>query len=375
MCLCILVLEITFATAAKMSNVHLHSNLNEIQLPKNSSKYWFAYVKAVVYSTMKSIQTKFDHLKYAYITYLRLFSEITFIYDMKLSTNYSIITHNANETNTEEYTYAIYGNYSLYNSYYFDLNDEECQNDTGLYFIHKWQFQLDKDLRVNITFLYLRIYLFDINSCDLGHVLIQSSNRKYNNLQEIQYCGRYSSVKYYSASESVKVTISTKNLVSLEVNSLFSIIDKRLVLSWGKRKTTSYKILFIWEIYFEFSQSHLVKYLLQVDKLQYIVLTYSSSIVCSFLKSYDGPGTSSKILFPQLKDKKWIVISSSFQMCLFQEKFAGCFTHFGITFSSFSHNISQIQLVNLMKAHFSYTFHNSYNRKNVICFKLFKTTN
>ena len=341
------------------------------KIPKNASKYWFAYIKAIVFISMKQSVTKYESLTFSEYRNFQIFDMKSLI-DRKHSNVYFVENDPFNKSDANISVSNIYGqliaqsNVTIYNIEW-DVDMNMCKENIDYHFVHKWMFNLEKNLRLNITFVYFSIYIFDTKSCDIGHVSIVNNNTK-----KFKYCGTYSFLKYYSNYSKVDIHLSIRKYVLLEIDSIFSIVDKESAVTVKTFHQGNNKFLWLWRIIFPLSLTEMRRYHVQVSKLKYIKLILQPSS-CNLLQAYDGPGSLSNPLLPRSKNRQLIIVSNSFQVSLFVNMLYGCSDNIGITFLSVYHIVLKNHSLNLHVPYFIFNSQDCYYKDRLIYLNQFQT--
>ena len=151
--------------------------------------------------------------------------------------------------------------------------------------VHKWQFDTDIKLRLNITFYFIHIHYMDLTKCFIGSLLINSYSLFQNSSQV--FCGIYSNIICYPQHSKTEIIISSEYMTQYDINMFYSIIDTEIILEYATGNDRRQKPL--WMVLFYTRQTVLEKFHIIISKLNYLELIVKHNFDL-LLDVFDGPG-------------------------------------------------------------------------------------
>ncbi len=167
---------------------------------------------------------------------------------------------------------------------------------------HSLLFFLHRNLRLNITFDRITIFLGDLHKCFIGSVSVfYSGFRKF-----ISFCGVHSNMVCYPPSSQVELRTIFVFQVLFDIQVSFSVMDPNFVVS---QDPTRFSVFPQW--IFKIIKSHLYveKYFIKEKKYNILHILLHTSMTESF-EIHDGPGILSPLLKPVRADH---YLTSTFQ--------------------------------------------------------------
>ena len=166
------------------------------------------------------------------------------------------------------------------------------------YNIETWEFTLDKQLRINITFYYIRIIFNVLSECYLGNVTIKSllENQPRNSFV---YCGVLSNMAHYGMFPDIEITVSLRPYVTYNITLFYGVIDSNATYNCPHIRFTK-QIPHIgnepgWLLYFPTTKQFLQKIHISIARFNTLKITTYANIQNS-IQIYDGPGILSKMV-------------------------------------------------------------------------------
>ena len=196
-CYIILIIEQTLNSQVIMNT----QILNEC-IFKDAPKYWFAYIKAILYTNMRTISNEFNGF------------------------DINIIKYNIRRTvSMLQLSNKVY--FSVSKPEHYNISQtlkpilwHQKQNNKNIRFLleKKWIITLDEKLRVNITFDYIEIYVNSFLLCNIGVVNVTSVQKSKLNTWVQQYCGIQSDVICFPPHRNVEINVSVKVYTSFDIS-------------------------------------------------------------------------------------------------------------------------------------------------------------
>ena len=188
-----------------------------------------------------------------------------------------------------------------------------------------WIFKLHRNLRINITFEHIQIYINHLYFCKIGTVKVESFTTEYSRKWTHTYCGVQSSLMCFPPHLSVGTYFSFHRYVSYEIIMRYSVIDTKFMIS-TERKRTEYlqydhrlqerqKRILQWRINLPIKGVQFLRLGLYFEKHKYLRITFPPTKY--LVEAFDGPDTLSPILKSKhLYDKLYVIQTSTFQCIL-----------------------------------------------------------
>ncbi len=176
----------------------------------------------------------------------------------------------------------------------------------------QWTFKLDHHIKLNITFQYIKIMAKSLRTCFIGYVSVEDLTE---NCMQQKYCGVHSNAVNCPPFALVAIVLTIKPLVTFQMHTLYSVMDKRQVESISHPTNMSSKPE--WAVLFVGTKLWCEKYSFHQEKthILHIVMVLISGY---WMEIFDGPGTLSQQLRPtSCLGNQRSYLTSSFQCIVF----------------------------------------------------------
>ncbi len=160
-----------------------------------------------------------------------------------------------------------------------------------------WTFEMEKHLRINLTFHLISFLAGKFHHCKLGSLQVKDMGSK---KAGDKYCGMCSHLINYPDYVKVLIQMDISFMATTNVNMFFSVIDKMVVISKNTLRSKKSHTP-VWHIAF-IQIMRVIKYFhIQTSKLKFLLLPHDVSV-----DIFDGPGP----LSPKLKTVNQAVTST-----------------------------------------------------------------
>ncbi len=160
-----------------------------------------------------------------------------------------------------------------------------------------WTFDLDKHLRLNLTFQHISFTAGKFYHCKFGQLHIKDINSKQDGHV---FCGVHSETSNFPNYVKVMIKMDISFMASSNLQMFFSVIDKMVLIS---KKTLKRKksLTPVWHVYFIKMRREIKYFHIQTLKLKFLLLSHDVSV-----DIFDGPGP----LSPKIKTVNQAVTST-----------------------------------------------------------------
>ena len=141
-------------------------------------------------------------------------------------------------------------------------------HDRILNILNTWNFNLDPNLSLNVTVLHIDI-IEVFRSCLRGKFLIRNFLWKRFYFSEFSYCGKYSTLRHYSSSRGISLSVQFLWDVTVELNLLYSVISANVISS---RSVGKYPTQFKLVQYLNIFVRTIFSYHIQASKIHHIYI-------------------------------------------------------------------------------------------------------
>ena len=141
-------------------------------------------------------------------------------------------------------------------------------HDRLLNILNTWVLNLDPNLSLNVTVLHIDIIKV-FGSCLRGKFLIRNFLWKKFYFSEFSYCGRYSTLRHYSSSKGISLSVQFLWDVTVELNLLYSVMSANMISS---RSVGKYPTLFKLIQHLSVFVTTIFSYHIQASKIHHICI-------------------------------------------------------------------------------------------------------
>ena len=270
-CIFLLTSMTRFAIAETLLN---HEILN-LYVHTDSPKNWFSYISALLHNYLKfSLAQQSKGQKNSYFTksVKKLMNRIQIIRILSSTTHITTTQYKCFSSATVIIPLGRAMKQDFSDIFYDGNPCFKGGFDKYYFLIHTWIFTLDKQLRLNITFVHVRILISYLDTCHVGNVTVETFDPSENSKFKFVYCGIMSNIPNYPKMRNANIMVSIRPYVQYIVFFSYGVIDPDRTISL--RPPIGKAINPEWFLHFPAAEKYLQFIYLKVEKYNVVVLSF-----------------------------------------------------------------------------------------------------
>ena len=210
-----------------------HEILN-LYVYTDSPKNWFSYTRALLHNYLKfslAQQTKGQKNSYFTNSVKKLMNRMKIIRMLSNTTQVTMTQNKCFSSDTVTFPLGRAMKQDFSDIFYDGNPCFKGGFDEYYFLIHTWIFTLDKQLRLNITFAYVRILISYLDTCYIGNVTVETFDPSENSKFKFVYCGIMSNIPNYPKMRNVGIMFSIRPYVQYILVFSYCVIDPNRTIS------------------------------------------------------------------------------------------------------------------------------------------------